>query len=355
MKSGVLLSLCVLLVVTVLPLASADNVKQLADSGAQAAQEAAQNGQQAAAQKAQEAQGQADRLQGQAHGQVDTVSAIAASAADEASAGFANLLKNAQVAVARFVCYLTACGDSGTPGEQGYAMGAFKAESTTLLPAEAGPLAGLAMVVAAGAVGGALLWFVVLQRGLALGAPLLSRIAHSEIYTNDARRLISEIAVSNPGLCLNDIVARTGYSRNAVSYHLFVLEKEQELVSIKDGKYRRYFPRGGKYVNGAKTVVSALRNATTLKMAQEILARPGTIQRELCQALGTTASAACWHAKRLESLGVIRKERVANTVKYFPGDELGRHDYSEFGLVSPGLPAPGLGVSLGPSLAPAPL
>lgn len=204
-------------------------------------------------------------------------------------------------------------------------------EATTTAPGLAE--AGLAMAVAAAGAGGALLWYVGLQRFFALAFfPLLSRIAHSEIYNNDARRRIGELVTGEPGLCLNDLVDRTGYSRNAVSYHLFVLEKEEELVSIKDGKYRRYFARNGKYVNGAKNVVSALRNPTTLRMAQHVVEHPGTIQRELCHLLGTTASAACWHAKRLEELRVIRKERVANTVQYYPGEAMSKYDLSEFGI-----------------------
>jgi predicted transcriptional regulator len=164
------------------------------------------------------------------------------------------------------------------------------------------------------------------------GLPLLSRIAHSEIYENDARRTVSELVIGEPGLCLNDIVGRTGFSRNAVSYHLFVLEKEEEIVSVKDGKYRRYFTRNGKYVNGAKNVVAALRNETTLKLAQVVAQRPGAIQRELCIELGATPSATCWHAKRLLELGVIRKEKVSNTVQYFPGEALAKYDLSDLGL-----------------------
>lgn len=195
--------------------------------------------------------------------------------------------------------------------------------------------AALALVGAAGAVGGALLWWTTIRRLVLFGAiPLLSRIAHSEIYTNTARRLIADLVLAGPGVSLNELVSKTGYSRNAVSYHLFVLEKEEELVSIRDGKYRRYFPRGGKYVNGAKNVVSALRNETTLKMAQHIVANPGLIQRDLCRELGTTPSAACWHARRLEQLLIIRKERVANTVQYFPGEALAKYDLSEFGLAN---------------------
>ncbi|MBI2078179.1 MAG: hypothetical protein HYT80_07400 [Euryarchaeota archaeon] len=180
-----------------------------------------------------------------------------------------------------------------------------------------------------------------LRRLVSIGLlPFLSRIAHHEIYENDARRTIHELIVTEPGLCLNELVSRTGYSRNAVSYHLFVLEKEEEIVSVKDGKYRRYFLRNGKYVNGAKNVVAALRNETTLKLARTVVGRPGAIQRDICIELGATPSAACWHAKRLLDLGVIRKERVANTVRYFPGEALHKYDLSDFGLPQGATPAP---------------
>ena len=189
------------------------------------------------------------------------------------------------------------------------------------------------LLLIAASTGASVLLIWAIRRLVTLGGiPLLSRIAHSDIYENDARRTVSELVIGEPGLCLNDIVQRTGFSRNAVSYHLFVLEKEEEIVSVKDGKYRRYFTRNGKYVNGAKNVVAALRNETTLKLAQVVAQRPGAIQRELCIELGATPSATCWHAKRLLDLGVIRKEKVSNTVKYFPGEALAKYDLGDFGL-----------------------
>jgi predicted transcriptional regulator len=207
----------------------------------------------------------------------------------------------------------------------------FRSQSTDYALVRPSITAPLVWVTAS--VSGLVVLLLAARKLLGLGAlPLLSRIAHSDIYNNDARRTIHELVTGEPGQCLNDLVAHTGYSRNAVSYHLFVLEKEEEVVSVKDGKYRRYFARNGKYVNGAKNVVAALRNETTLKLAQVVLERPGAIQRDLCVELGATPSATCWHAKRLLDLGVIRKERVANTVKYYPGDALSRYDLSDMGL-----------------------
>jgi predicted transcriptional regulator len=218
-----------------------------------------------------------------------------------------------------------------TTGGRGHQDGGVGAHSSQTIVVGPGFMASLLLITASTGASLLLIWIV---RRLATlgGIPLLSRIAHSEIYENEARRTVSELVIAEPGLCLNDIVGRTGFSRNAVSYHLFVLEKEEEIVSVKDGKYRRYFTRNGKYVNGAKNVVAALRNETTLKLAQTVAQRPGSIQRELCIELGATPSATCWHAKRLLDLGVIRKEKVSNTVKYFPGEALSKYDLGDFGL-----------------------
>ncbi len=336
---GAFVALGVLLFVMV-PLAGADEGKSLTTPPGQAeAEEALRQGQQGADDGANEAGRQADKAQGAAV----SVKYEALDKADEASktgsAAGNNLIETIHIAASLALATLGGIladplpDDFTNPSPLGD-DGAVESASSPNAAAVASQGLAATMVVAASALGGSLLWL--LRRGLMLGfVPALSRIAHHEIYNNDARRLINQMAVENPGLCLNEIVAKTGYSRNAVSYHLFVLEKEQEIVSIKDGKYRRYFPRGGKYVNGAKNVVSALRNTTTLQMAQHVYATPGTIQRELCKLLGTTASAACWHAKRLEQLSVIRKERVANTVQYFPGEASRKYDLSEFGLRSP--------------------
>lgn len=175
-----------------------------------------------------------------------------------------------------------------------------------------------------------------MRRALPFGlGPLLSRITKDELYENDARRLVADLVSENPGLSLHELVERTEYSRNAISYHLFVLEKEDQITSVKDGKYRRYFPRDGKYVNGAKRVVSVLMNDVSRKIAKFVTDQPGSIQREVCENLGTTPSATCWHAKRLESQGVIRKERDGNMVRYYPGPALEKYDLGEFGLPSP--------------------
>lgn len=273
-----------------------------------------------------------------AHKAVDTATATADGLVQAAASLADSLLKHANT----FLPGFRDGGSFGAPAA-GPSAAAKAAAPTT------GRDTSSVIVLVAASTGAAFLSYILLRRLASFTIiPMLSRIAHSQIYDNEARRTIGEMVLGEPGLCLNEIVSRTGYSRNAVSYHLFVLEKEEEIVSVKDGKYRRYFGRNGKYVNGAKNVVAALRNDTTLRLAQSILAKPGSIQRDLYLTLGSMPSATCWHAKRLLDLGVIRKERVANTVRYFPGEILAKYDFSEFGLDRQ---APAAPVSASPLLA----
>jgi DNA-binding transcriptional ArsR family regulator len=167
---------------------------------------------------------------------------------------------------------------------------------------------------------------------LPLLAPLLSRITPDRIMEHEARRHIFEIVRAESGISLHGIVAKLGLSRNAVAYHLAVFESERAIVSVKDGKYRRYFLTGGKYVNGAKDVVATLRNAKTLRVVQFVLGHPGSIQKELCAAVATSPSATNWHITRLEKVNLIRKSRVENTVRYFTGEAMVKYDRAEFGL-----------------------
>lgn len=313
-------------------------------------QQVISDGEDAAEGGAAQAQAQADEAQQQVAGTTEKLASQASVASDKTFSTMMELLGDAEllaINTANAVIDLlmkavppgsTSETDSGTPGS-------YHAQASTVQPAAGLPAAAIVLVLVAGAAGGVLLWYVVLQRAITYGlVPLLSRIARSDLYNNDSRRMISDLVATGPGVCLNEIVEKTGFSRNAVSYHLFVLEKEEELVSVKDGKYRRYFPRVGKYVNGAKNVVSVLRNETSLRIAQHVVVNPGTIQRDLCVVVGSSASALCWHMKRLENLHVVRKERDANTVRYFPGEAVSKYDLSDFGL--------GHGPSAAPSAAP---
>lgn len=223
--------------------------------------------------------------------------------------------------------------DSTTKTDLGNSdSGPMTTAATTMTPVKSASLA----MAAVGGAGLLVAAFAILRRLIGLGSvSLLSRIPSKDIMKNDTRAAIFDIVTHDAGVSLNEIVSRLGISRNAVAYHLAVFESEKTVVSVKDGKYRRYFVNGGKYVNGAKDVVSTIKNDVTLGVIQYIMAHPGSIQKEVCQAVGTSPSATNWHINRLEKVGLVEKEKVANTVRYSPGPSFEKYDLADFGLPSP--------------------
>lgn len=313
--------------------ASDPDVRQAADEAARGAQDSAAQAQEDAEREAAQRQADAEvvveELEGDAKAQAEKAQMLAAAVLEAGLKAVGEIKRTVEDYLDDLAPLAELTGAKPATGDAD-----FRSESAEYQIARPFVTAPLIWITAS--VSGLVVLLVAARRLVGFGLfPLLSRIAHSDIYNNDARRTIHELVVAEPGQCLNELVGRTGYSRNAVSYHLFVLEKEEEIISVKDGKYRRYFTRNGKYVNGAKNVVAALRNATTLRLARVVIERPGAIQRDLCVELGATPSATCWHAKRLLDLGVIRKERVANTVKYYPGEALSKYDLSDMGLPRP--------------------
>jgi predicted transcriptional regulator len=331
-RSAKSIGLIVLLAVIALaPIVSASEVQTTIEDTAAGARGSAQQGQTEAQREAESQKEQAEQRLVLAQEKAEAQTQNAENFAMTVLASGLAAVENARATILSIADNLPPIPVSMTGGPPASSGAGFRAESSEYALVRPSITAPLMWVTAS--VSGLVVLLVAARKLIGFGAiPLLSRIAHSDIYNNDARRTIHELVVGEPGQCLNELVGRTGYSRNAVSYHLFVLEKEEEIVSVKDGKYRRYFTRNGKYVNGAKNVVAALRNETTLKLAKVVMERPGAIQRDLCVELGATPSATCWHAKRLLDLGVIRKERVANTVKYYPGEAMSKYDLSDMGL-----------------------
>ncbi|MBW3583624.1 MAG: winged helix-turn-helix transcriptional regulator [Euryarchaeota archaeon] len=228
-------------------------------------------------------------------------------------------------------------GDDDGAGSGSDGFGLTTASTSTGLVQDANRVSAVALF-AVGSMGVALFGFAVLRRLIGLGGiALLSRIPSKDIMKNETRAGVFEIVENDPGVSLNEIVDRLGISRNAVAYHLAVFEQEKSIVSIKDGKYRRYFINGGKFANGAKVVVSAIRNDITRNVARYILTNPGVIQKDVCSAVGTSPSATNWHIGRLEKVGLVEKQKVANTVQYQPGPSLTKYDLSDFGLEAPAI------------------
>lgn len=173
---------------------------------------------------------------------------------------------------------------------------------------------------AAGVAAFAALGVAVWKLGSGAGLTLFSRVAKSNALDHKTRAELYAFVKAQPGATPNDMVTAVGVGWSTVMYHLGVLESNQLVIAMKDGRYRRFFDReSGRFSNGRKHVVSALKNETTAAIAQLVRDAPGQVQRRLAERFGLAASSVHWHVSRLAEVDLVEKRRVGQRVELHPG------------------------------------
>ncbi|MES2155751.1 MAG: winged helix-turn-helix transcriptional regulator [bacterium] len=148
-----------------------------------------------------------------------------------------------------------------------------------------------------------------------------ARVQGDGILEHAGRAEVYERVKAFPGVNFVQLSEQVEFGTSTLNYHLRVLEKNGFVISVRDGRYLRFFDRkSGHYSSGKKLAVSALRNDKTAAIAQHIRANPGIAQCDLAEAFGVTASTVTWHINRLAGAGLVQKTRDAHRTRYFLGD-----------------------------------
>lgn len=157
---------------------------------------------------------------------------------------------------------------------------------------------------------------------LALAAfALYSRLGRGELLDHKRRDEVFQLVRNEPGISLSDVAAKTGLGWGTVNYHLDRLERGGFVTSERANGRRAYFPVGA-VPKDDRASLGALRQDTTRNVASFVQERPGATQTELAEALGLTASAASKQVSKLESIGLVRREREHKLVRLHPGPNL---------------------------------
>ena len=171
-----------------------------------------------------------------------------------------------------------------------------------------------------------------------------ARVSGQEVLEHPGRQEVYERVKAFPGVSFVQLADQVSFGASTLNYHLRVLEKNEYITSVKDGRYIRFFDRqGGAYAGARKHAVSALRNTTTAAIARHIKAHPGVPQRDLAAAFGVTASTVNWHVSRLAAAGLVTRTRDAHFTRYYvsegwgqlPADEVQRQDAAAAPPVAP--------------------
>lgn len=206
------------------------------------------------------------------------------------------------------------------------------------LPAPISPAGAALLATGAGAtaigVALAIYYWPVLK--FVVSAPfigLYARLPRDRILDHKGRELVYETVRNEPGISTHRLADVVGFGWSTLAYHLRVLERNQVIVSVRDGRYKRFFDReSGKYANGRKRVVAVLKNETTLTIGRHILQSPGITQKDLGERAGLSPSSVHWHVTRLTDAGLLEKVRDGHNVRYHPGGAWGQVPAEDVGL-----------------------
>ncbi|MCK4613375.1 MAG: winged helix-turn-helix transcriptional regulator, partial [Thermoplasmata archaeon] len=129
-----------------------------------------------------------------------------------------------------------------------------------------------------------------------LVVPLYSTLSRDRLMENKNRRNIIAIINAREGITFTSLMKELGLKNGALAYHLHTLERGRFIKSVKDGKYRRFYPRGAR-ITGLSSVEE--------KIIEVIRANPSIGQREIARLIGFTPQTVNYNVKKLIGRGVL--------------------------------------------------
>jgi DNA-binding transcriptional ArsR family regulator len=171
------------------------------------------------------------------------------------------------------------------------------------------------VVVAAVAIGATEIGFVAL---MSLLLPLYSKIRKEEVLDQFTRGKIQGYITAYPGEHYNSIKAQLGINNGALAYHLKVLEREGYVTSIRDGVYKRYYPK--------ETVIPRRRGQFS-QMQEMVLGHiresPGISQDGLARAMKVSNQVVYYHIRNLMAAGAVRLEKDGKETHCYLSEKIG--------------------------------
>jgi predicted transcriptional regulator len=136
---------------------------------------------------------------------------------------------------------------------------------------------GAALGIAAGvAVGGLIISSeVILYSLLSLFAPLLIRVRRKNLLENEVRSMIRTYIRLHPGTHYSSIKSNLGLPNGSLIYHLNKLEKKEIVYSKREGRYKRFYPKG--IAPNSKPIITEFQE----NLLESINETPGVSKAEL--------------------------------------------------------------------------
>ena len=130
-----------------------------------------------------------------------------------------------------------------------------------------------------------------------------------DVLELEIRKKIYNLIKENPGLHANKIAKLLSISGQLADYHLAYLERNEMIVAVKEGGFRRYYVKGTTGFNEQKRI-SILQHETPLKIVLFLLQYPSSTHKEILEQIEVAKSTLTYHLTKL-----IKHDIVSVTVQ----------------------------------------
>ncbi len=143
--------------------------------------------------------------------------------------------------------------------------------------------------------------------------PLFSRFTRERILENKNRYSIHGYIIDNPGINFSGICEEFDLPLGVATYHLDVLERENYVQSVRDGRLKRFYSTDTKVPNGKmRKTPDEIREALLVIVSEH----PGISQKELIRELGIDRETVGYHIRVLIKDGPIKAKRKGRYTVY---------------------------------------
>ena len=130
---------------------------------------------------------------------------------------------------------------------------------------------------------------------------------------NKTRHALLGIIITNPGIHYKAIMREFGLKNGVAAYHLQVLEREDFIRSVNDGRLKRFYSKETKIPKDMRLTPDEIK-VSVIKL---VGARPGISQKEIMDELGIDRGTLRYHLGVLDEEGTLRKAHEGNRATYF--------------------------------------
>lgn len=142
----------------------------------------------------------------------------------------------------------------------------------------------------------------------------------------DTRSRIYDFIKMHPGIHVREISRELGLAMGDLQYHLYGLEKQGRIKTLRRGLYKFIFATEI-FGERQSVILSILSQETPRELLLHLIERPNSSQKDLAMFIKLSQPTINWHMKRLVDQGIVARKRRGKIVTYSvlaPISELGR-------------------------------